>query len=114
MTTLRRILSTLLPVLLLLLLSAGTAEAQKGQKTQKVEKPRPVPALPSTVKDILQKYEGKATSLGELKHVAGDYFVVEKEGVATMYPIGVIHSLHAVKDEESGTEVLEIHLIAKD
>jgi hypothetical protein len=111
MNTLRRCLFTVLTALLVLGLAAGTASAQKSQKS---EKPKPVQSAPSTIKDILQKYEGKATSLGELKQVAGDYFVAEQEGVSTMYPFSAIHSLRPVKDEETGAEVLEIHLMARD
>jgi hypothetical protein len=111
MITLRRCVGPVLPVLLALSLTAGTADAQKSQKT---EKPKPVQSAPSSIKDIMQKYDGKATTLGTLKRVAGDYFVVEQDGVTTMHPFAVIHTLRVVKDEEAGTEVLEIQLIAKD
>jgi|WetSurMetagenome_2_1015567.scaffolds.fasta_scaffold23447_2 hypothetical protein len=114
MSILRRVIAITVPVLLAAMLTAGPAIAQKSQKTQKAEKPRPVQSVPSTIKDILQKYEGKTTSLGTLKNVAGDYFVVEQEGVATIRPLSTIHSLRVVKDEEAGTETLEIQLTPKD
>ena len=111
MNTLRRFTPLLVSVLTAFFLITGTAVAQKNQKS---EKPKVVVSAPSTIKDLLQKYEGKATSLGILKRVAGDFFVVEQEGVASMYPLSVIHMLRVVKDEEAGTETLEIQLTAKD
>jgi hypothetical protein len=111
MSTLRRVIAITVSVLLAAVLSAGPAVAQKSQKT---DKPRPVQSAPSTIKELLQKYEGKATSLGTLKDVAGDYFVVEQEGVTTIRPLSTIHSLRVVKDEEAGTETLEIQLTPKD
>ena len=111
MNTFRRFTPFLVCLLMALFVVTGTAVAQKSQKADKA---KPVMSSPSTVKELLQKYEGKATSLGTLKRVAGDFFVVEQEGVTSMYPLSVIHMLRIVKDEEANTETLEIHLVAKD
>lgn len=111
MMTTQRGAAVLLALVIAVLLAVPEATAQK---TQKVEKPKPVQASQSTIREVLVKYEGKATSLGTLTRVAGDYFVVEQEGVSSMHPFFSIHTLRVLKDEEAGTEVLEILLMAKD
>jgi hypothetical protein len=98
-------------VLMVIMLAAAPAAAQKGQKGEK-SKPVPVQTAPLTVKELLKKYEGKSTSLGILKQVAGDYIVIDNDGTTVIYPLTSIHALRFVKDEEAGTETLEIRLVA--
>lgn len=111
MITMHRGIAVLGIVLLLFSLAATPVAAQK---TQKAEKPKPAQLVPQTVKDVLRKFEGKTTSLGILKSVAADYFSVDLEGAVSMYPLSAIHTFRVVKDEEAGTEILEIHLVAKE
>lgn len=111
MTTTHRTPLLLLTALLVFALPVPQATAQK---TQKAEKQKQVQTTPSTIRDFLVKHEGKATTLGTLTRVAGDFFVVEQEGVSSMHPLSSIHTFRLVKDEETGTDVLEILLLAKD
>ena len=103
----------LLTVVLVLsfLASVGTMDAlaQKSQKTQTAAPKQ------STLKDVLIQYQGKDTNLGKLVKVSGDYFTLEdEEGVQTLHPLSVIHTLKIVKPEEGSTVVLEIRLVGKD
>ena len=109
MNKLHRIVACGILSLMVLAFTAGPAPAQKSTRQDKTKTAQ---GAPSSIREVLQKYEGKATSLGTLKRVAGDYFVVEQDGVTSMHPLAVIHTLRIVRDEEAGTEILEIHLIA--
>jgi hypothetical protein len=75
-----------------------------------------VPAVqsPNTMKDVLNQYVGKATSLGTLKKVAADYFVVEDDGSTLIHPLSALHTIKLVKDGQSGETKIEIRLIGKD
>jgi len=66
------------------------------------------------MKDLMLQYVGKATSLGTLKKVEGDYFVLEDDGDTVMYPLSALHTIRLVKYEETGETRIEIRLIAKD
>ena len=80
------------------------ASAQKSQKKDA--------GAPATIKDVLTQHVGKMTSLGEVKKVAGDYFVVEYDGAVSTHPISAIHTIKVVKDEDETR--IEIKLIARD
>jgi hypothetical protein len=77
-----------------------------AQKTQKKS------ATPATIKDVLITYQEKVTSLGILKRVAGDYFVLDDDGTTLMHPLSAIHTLKIERDEEENTELLVIRLLA--
>lgn len=99
----------------LILTVVTIAPSAVAQKAVKSEKTKPAPqAEVGMIKDVLVKWEGKATSLGTLKKVLGDYFVVEDEGATSMHPLHAIHTIKLWKDEESGEEKMDIRLVAKD
>jgi hypothetical protein len=81
---------------------------------QKSKKPQPVQTTQSSLKEVLAQYQGKTTNLGTLSKVAGDYFVLEEDGVTSMHPLAAIHTLNITKDEDAGTTKLEIKLIARE
>ena len=100
----------LLVILLCGVITLGPALAQKSKK------PQPVASSQTTTKELLQKYRGKMTSIGTITKVEGDYFVVEEEGITSMYPIGALQALRLVKveTEEGDSTRIEIRLVAHD
>ena len=81
---------------------------------QKSKKPQPAVAAQMTFKEILQKYQGKTTNIGILSKVAGDYFVLEQEGVTAMHPIAVVQAVRLVKLEEGDSTSVEIYLLSHE
>ena len=100
----------LVVILLSGIITLGPAVAQKSKKSQ------PVAAGQTTIKELLQKYQGQATSIGTITKVEGDYFVVEEEGTTSMYPIGALQAVRLVKveTEEGDSTQIEIRLVAHD
>lgn len=100
-----------LPILLMAgLLLPSSLIAQKAQGPEKVK----TEMQSSTLKGILQDWVGKGTTLGGLQKVEADYFVVEQEGVVSMYALSAIHTIRMLKDEETGVTILEIILVSHD
>jgi hypothetical protein len=102
---------TLTVLFLSCILAATVVAPAVAQKSQKKEA---APPAQSTIKEILTQYIGKATNLGTLKKVAGDYFVLEEDGNTVMHPLSTLHTIKLVKDEESGEMKVEIRLVGKD
>jgi len=113
MKHLRMFVPLLLAVTVFMLMSAQDAYAQKKKVPAK---PDPVvertpSAAPqtggktgNTLKDMLMKFKGELTTIGVLKQVEFDYFVVEEEGTMTIHPISAISSIKILKPEEGGDE----------
>ena len=97
-------------ILLSGIIALGPAVAQKSKKSQ------PVAAGQATIKELLQKYQGQATSIGTITKVEIDYFVVEEEGITSMYPFGALQAIRLVKveTEEGDSTQIEIRLVAHD
>ena len=72
------------------------------------------PQAQSMMKDVLIQFVGRATNLGTLKKVVGDYFILEEDGNTVMHPLYTLHTIRLVKDEETGETKIEIRLIGKD
>ena len=105
-------MNRLLSVLLLSIVLAGSivveASAQKSQKKEAASQTQ------NSIKEVLSQYIGKATNLGTLKKVTGDYFILDEDGATVMHPLSTLHTIKLVKDEESGEMKIEIRLVAKD
>lgn len=85
--------------LLIVLVESGSAQKAQKQST--------------AFKDVLSTYVGDTVSLGIVKKVTGDYFVIEEENTTMTIPISAIQMIKVTKEEEGGNKV-EIKLIAKD
>jgi len=96
-------------ILLSGIIALGPAVAQKSKKSQPA-------ATTLTTKELLQKYRGKVTSIGTITKVEIDYFVVEEEGITSMYPFGALQAIRLVKveTEEGDSTQIEIRLVAHD
>jgi len=95
--------------------TAQKKDAAKKEVAKKETAPSAQPSQPqSTMKDVMLQYVGKATNLGTLKKVTGDYFVLEDDGNTVMHPLSTIHTIRLVKDEETGETKIEIRLISRD
>ncbi len=70
--------------------------------------------VPATIKEVLAQYVDKATNLGTLKRITGDYFVMEEDGNMVVHPLSTLHTIKVVKAEEGGEMKIEIKLVAKD
>ncbi|MBP1690685.1 MAG: hypothetical protein H6Q32_37 [Bacteroidetes bacterium] len=119
----RSYVAILAALVLLLLMSANDSLAQKKKApakstptaTQQSTTPAPPPAgkQGGTIKDLLVKYKGQLTTLGVLKQVEWDYFVVEEDGAEIIHPISDIKSIKIMKiekepaDEEKSDEESE-------
>ena len=95
------------------------AEEPKEEEEVKSDEPAPTPAPqanPATggVLTWLRKYTGEKTNLGKLKEVTAQYIVVEEDNTTTIIPLGMIHSLRQVKEEDPPSVRLEIFLTRKD
>jgi hypothetical protein len=107
-----RVLSILFVGALLATACASPALAQKKEAPKKEVAP---PSQPQgTMKEVMLQYVGKATSIGTIKKVTAQYFSVEQEGVTSIYPLAVLHSVKTMKDEDTGELRIEITLVAKD
>lgn len=114
----RTLVMLLLGAVLTICVVPASAQKKEPAKKEAVKKEPAPPVQPpqpqSTMKDLMLQYVGKATSLGTLKKVAGDYFVLEDDGDTVMHPLSTIHTIRLVKDEETGETRIEIRLIGKD
>jgi hypothetical protein len=54
------------------------------------------------------------TNLGKLVKIAGDYFVVDDDGVQSAHRIDVIHTIRLLKAEEGEPAKLELKLLARE
>lgn len=107
-----RLLSVLFVGAMLATLCASPASAQKKEAAKKEVAP---PSQPQgTMKEVMLQYVGKTTNLGTVKKVTGEYFTLEQEGVTSVHPLSVLHSVKTMKDEETGELKIEIILVAKD
>jgi hypothetical protein len=68
----------------------------------------------STIKELVSKHVGQKTNLGTIKSVAGDFFVLDDEGVEVIHPLATIHTIKFIKDEEGGETKMEIRLVGMD
>lgn len=106
----------ILLTIIALVLTLGTAETSAQKKktaapapASGVEQQRP-PAPPSgkggmMLKDILTQYKGAVTTMGRLKTVENDFFIIDDDGTETIYPIAAIHAIKILKlDEENPDE----------
>jgi len=123
-----RISSSAIALLLALFVLVSSADAQKKKKDQTpppaqqqaTEQAAPASAPQSASKasspfrDYLMQYQGMPTNLGKLVKVAGDYFIVEDDGVQSAHRIDVIHTIRLLKAEEGEPAKLELKLLARD
>ncbi len=57
------------------------------------------------LKDVLMRFKGEHTTMGILKTVEMDHFIIDEDGTETIYPIAAIRSLRVLKvDEDSQDE----------
>jgi hypothetical protein len=64
----------------------------------------------NTIKDALIKHRGEKTNLGILSKVEGDYFVVEEDGVSTLYPFSMIASIKLPKIDEGDEDPVRVEI----
>ena len=110
-----------LAALLMAWTSEGTAQQKKktppkSEQTQQETTPAPAPTSSSqaksggSIKDVLAKHRGEKTNLGILSRVEGDYFVVEEDGVSTLYPFSAIASVKIPKIEEDEEDPVKVEI----
>jgi hypothetical protein len=124
MKTIHHHLSGMLALVLVgaALFTVNTAEAQKKKKEAAPEaavaQTVPQTAMKSpgnTIREVLSGLQGKATNLGTLTKLAGDYVVFDNEGDTIMYPLSALQSVRMLKAEEEGGEKrIEIRFLNKD
>jgi hypothetical protein len=120
-----RIVDTLVMVVLAALLIVWTTEGTAQQKKKTPPKSEPTQqevTPPSTgtstsqgkpgnmIKDALLKHRGEKTNLGILSKVEGDYFVIEEDGVSTLYPFYVIAHVRLPKIEEGDEDPVKVEI----
>ena len=108
----RHAMSALCLAVLMTAVFAAPAPAQKKEPAKK--EAAAAPQRQSGIKEVLSQYVGKTTSLGVLKKVEGDYFVVEDDGNVSYHPLSTLHTIKLVKDQDTGEITIEIRLCAKD
>jgi len=110
-----------LAALLIVWTAEGTAQQKKktppkSEQTQKETPPAPVATSSSqaksggSMKDALAKHYGEKTNLGILLKVEGDYFVVEEDGISTLYPFSAIASIRFPKIEEDEEDPVKVEI----
>lgn len=94
----------------------GSADALAQKKKAVTPPPAAEPQRPAAppqvmgksgalLKDLLVRFKGEHTTMGILKQVEADYFIVDEDGTETIYPIVTIKSLRILKvDEDSQDE----------
>lgn len=107
-----RVLSILFLVTVMAAACCAPAAAQKKAPPKK-EVTAPLQHQ-SGMKEILAQYVGKATNLGTLKKVEGDYFVFDDNGDISYHPLSALHTIKLVKDQDTGEITVEIRLFARD
>jgi hypothetical protein len=98
-------------VVLVVLLGSMVLSPALAQKSKKAQPPV---AAQMTIKEVLQKYQGRATNIGTLSKVAGDCFVLEQEGVTAIHPIAVVQAVRLIKLEEGDSTSVEIYLLSHE
>jgi hypothetical protein len=125
MKTSASIFSSTIALLLAMLVLVSSADAQKKKKdqaappaqqqaTEQTPAPQPAAKGSSPFRDYLMQYQGMPTNLGKLVKVAGDYFILEDDGVQSAHRIDVIHTIKLLKAEEGEPAKLELKLLARD
>jgi isopenicillin N synthase-like dioxygenase len=128
MKTSARVFFSAVALLLAVFVLVSLADAQKKKKDQPAPPahqqateqapptpaPQPIPKATSSFRDYLIQYQGMPTNLGKLVKIAGDYFVVEEDGVQSAHRIDVIHTIRLLKAEEGEPARLELKLLARD
>ena len=94
--------------------SAPSAPQQVTEPTAPTPPPQTTPKPSSSFRDYLMQFQGMPTNLGKIVKIAGDYFVVEDEGVQSAHRIDVIHTIKLLKAEEGEPARLEIKLLSRD
>lgn len=111
----------LLAALLIVWTTEGTAQQKKktppkAEPTQQEVTPAPVATSSSqaksggSIKEVLAKHRGEKTNLGILSKVEGDYFVIEEDGVSTLYPFYVIAHVRLPKIEEGDEDPVKVEI----
>jgi isopenicillin N synthase-like dioxygenase len=119
-----RIFFSVVALLLAVFVLVSVADAQKKKKDQPAPPateqtpptpaPQPIPKASSSFRDYLMQYQGMPTNLGKLVKIAGDYFIVEEDGVQSAHRIDIIHTIRLLKAEEGEPAKLELRLLARD
>ena len=116
------ILATMvLAAFLMVWTSEGTAQQKKktppkSEQTQQEPAPASVTTSSSqaksggSIKVVLAKHRGEKTNLGILSKVEGDYFVVEEDGVSTIYPFSAVTSIKFPKIEEDEEDPVKVEI----
>jgi hypothetical protein len=110
-----------LAALLMVWTSEGTAQQKKktppkSEQTQQETTPATVTTSSSqaksggSIKDVLAKHRGEKTNLGILSKVEGDYFVVEEDGISTLYPFSAIASVRIPKIDEEEEDPVKVEI----
>ena len=111
----------MLAALLIVWTTEGTAQQKKktppkSEPTQQEVTPAPAATSSSqaksggSMKDVLAKHRGEKTNHGILSRVEGDYFVLEDDGVSTLYPFSSIVSLRLPKIEEGEEDPVKVEI----
>lgn len=93
----------------------GSADALAQKKKAVAPAPAAEPQRPAAapqvtgkagamMKDVLVRFKGEHTTLGILKAVEMDHFIIDEDGTETIYPIAAIHSLRILKVDEDSQE----------
>ncbi len=93
------------------------AEPAEEEVSTEEQAPPPVQTTPATgtLLNILRKFVGQKTNLGNLKEVTRDYIIVaEDENSTTTIPISQIVSLKQIKEEDPPSVRLEIGITKRD
>jgi uncharacterized alpha/beta hydrolase family protein len=120
--TVHALAMVVLAALLIVWTTEGTA--QKSKKTQpKPEQTQqqeitPTPVVTgvpqtksgNTIKDALNEHRGEKTSLGILSKVERDYFVIEEDGVSTLYPFSAIAHVRFPKIEDGDEDPVKVEI----
>ncbi len=107
-----RFVSVLCAGLIMAAVLSAPAPAQKKAPVKK--ETTTVTTRLGGIKEVLSQFVGKTTSLGVLKRVEGDYFVVEDDGNTSYHPLSTLHTIKLVKDQDTGEITIEIRLTGKD
>jgi hypothetical protein len=105
---------SLLGALLLMSAPAGQPVFAQKKKTE-TKQAKPAASAPAvakttgaTLKDFLTKYKGTKTSLGVLIRVEADYFMVDDDGVPTLYPLSEVQYIKIHLPEEGEEDPISL------
>lgn len=103
-------------MLVALVVAFGSADALAQKKKAVTPPPAAEPQRPAAppqvtgksgvmIKDVLARFKGEHTTIGILKTVEMDHFIVDEDGTETIFPIAAIRSIRILKiDEDSQDE----------